>query len=79
MPSRLPSNKAGRKEISPRLIRRGEISFSNTFSNKSGLVFRGGKGLGTLVCLRGTEEPVSADPAEKNLTDFQVVWGDTYE
>ena len=40
---------------------------------------RDGKGLGTLVCLRGTEEPASVDPTEKNLTDFQVVWADTYE
>ena len=40
---------------------------------------RNGKGLGTLVCLRGTEEPTSVDPTEKNLTDFRVVWGDTYE
>ncbi len=39
---------------------------------------REGKGLGTLVCLRGTEEPVSADPTEKNLTDYVVAWGDTY-
>ena len=39
---------------------------------------RDGKGLGTLVCLRGTEEPSSVDPTEKNLTDFQLVWGDTY-
>ena len=39
---------------------------------------RNGKGLGSLFCLRGTEEPTSVDPTEKNLTDFQVVWGDTY-
>ncbi len=39
---------------------------------------RDGKGLGTLVCLRGTEEPTSVDPSEKNLTDFIVAWGDTY-
>ena len=39
---------------------------------------RDGKGLGTLVCLRGTEEPTSTDPTEKNLTDFIVAWGDTY-
>ena len=39
---------------------------------------RDGKGLGTLVCLRGTEEPASTDPTEKNLTDFIVSWGDTY-
>ena len=39
---------------------------------------RDGKGLGTLVCLRGTEEPTSTDPTGKNLTDFIVAWGDTY-
>ena len=38
---------------------------------------RNGKGLGTLVCLRGTEEPTSVDPTEKNLSDFRVVWADT--
>ena len=39
---------------------------------------RDGKGLGTLVCLRGTDEPTSMDPTEKNLTDFIIAWGDTY-
>ena len=40
---------------------------------------RGGKGLGSLFCLRGTDEPITPDPSEKNLTDFQVIWGDTYD
>ena len=39
---------------------------------------RGGKGLGSLFCLRGTEETARADPAEKNLTDYRVVWSDTF-
>ena len=39
---------------------------------------RGGKGVGSLVCLRGTDEPATQDPGENNLTDFQVLWSDTY-
>lgn len=37
---------------------------------------RQGKGLGSLFCLRGTEEPDTPDPTEKNLTDYQVLFGD---
>ena len=40
---------------------------------------RGGKGLGSLLCLRGTDEPGTPDPAEGNLTEFMVVWSDTYD
>ena len=40
---------------------------------------RGGKGLGSLVCLRGTDEPSTPDPAEGNLTEFQLLWSDTYD
>ncbi len=40
---------------------------------------REGKGLGSLFCLRGADEPNTPDPSEKNLTDFQVIWGDTYD
>ena len=39
---------------------------------------RGGKGVGSLVCLCGTDEPATQDPRENNLTDFQVLWSDTY-
>ena len=38
---------------------------------------RDGKGLGSLLCLRGTDEPSTPDPTENNLTDFQLLWGDT--
>ena len=38
---------------------------------------RDGKGLGSLICLRGTDEPSTPDPTENNLTDFQLLWGDT--
>ena len=38
---------------------------------------RRGKGLGSLFCLRGKEEPDTPDPTEKNLTDYQVLFGDT--
>ena len=39
---------------------------------------RDGKGLGSLICLRGTDEPSTPDPTENNLTDFQIIWSDTY-
>ncbi len=39
---------------------------------------RDGKGLGSLFCLRGTEEPETADPGEGNLTEFMIIWTDTY-
>ena len=38
---------------------------------------RDGKGLGSLICLRGTDEPSTPDPTENNLTDFQLLWGDS--
>ena len=40
---------------------------------------REGKGLGSLLCLRGREEPGTQDPAKGNLTEFQVLWSDIYE
>ena len=39
---------------------------------------RNGKGLGSLLCLRGTDEPSARDPGADNLADFRVLWGDTY-
>ena len=38
---------------------------------------RDGRGLGTLLCLRGTEEPSTPDPSGENLTAFQVLWSNT--
>jgi len=38
---------------------------------------RGGRGLGTLLCLKAAEKPGTRDPARGNLTEFQVCWGDT--
>ena len=38
---------------------------------------RNGKGLGSLLCLKGTDEPSSPDPSEKNLEEFQVLFCDT--
>ena len=38
---------------------------------------RNGRGLGSLLCLRGTEEPTTPDPTKKNLNDFQVLLCDT--
>ena len=40
---------------------------------------RGGVGLGSLFCLRNTDSPSTTDPAKGNLTQFQILWGDTYE
>ena len=39
---------------------------------------RGGKGPGSLFCLRGTDEPATPDPAKGNLTEFMVLYGDTF-
>ena len=40
---------------------------------------RGGQGLGSLFCLRGTDEPGTRDPGEGNLTEFTVLWCDSYD
>ena len=40
---------------------------------------RGGKGLGTLFVLRSVDQPDTPDPSEKNIKQFNVLWGDTYE
>ena len=39
---------------------------------------RDGKGLGSLMCLKATDEPSTPDPTQNNLTEFQVIWSDTY-
>ncbi len=39
---------------------------------------RDGKGVGSLLCLRNTDEPRTADPAEGNLGEFQLILGDMY-
>ncbi len=38
---------------------------------------RNGKGLGTLLCLKATDNPSTIDPSKENLTEFQVLWGDS--
>ena len=38
---------------------------------------RDGKGLGSLICLRGTDEPSTQDPTGTNLNEFQLLWGDS--
>ena len=40
---------------------------------------RNGKGLGSLICLRGTDEPSTPDPTGENLNEFQLIWTDTYQ
>ena len=38
---------------------------------------RNGKGLGSLFCLKDNDNTSSADPTEKDLKDFQVLWCDS--
>ena len=40
---------------------------------------RDGQGMGSLFVLRNTDEPSTPDPAEENLTEFLVLFGDVYE
>ena len=40
---------------------------------------RGGKGLGSLLCLRATDDPGTADPAKGNLAEFQVIYCDSLD
>ena len=39
---------------------------------------RDGMGVGSLLVLRNTDEPSTVNPAKGNLTEFQVLWGDTF-
>ena len=39
---------------------------------------RDGAGIGSLFVLRNTDEPSTLNPAKENLTEFQVLWGDTF-
>ena len=39
---------------------------------------RDGAGIGSLFVLRNTDEPSTVNPAKGNLTEFQVLWGDTF-
>ena len=36
---------------------------------------RNGKGVGSLICLRGGGEPSTPDPAKGTITDFCLLWG----
>ena len=40
---------------------------------------REGQGLGSLFVIRDTDEPSTTDPAKGNLTEFRVLFGDTYD
>ena len=39
---------------------------------------RDGKGIGSLFVLRNTDEPSTPNPAKGNLTEFQILFGDTF-
>ncbi len=38
---------------------------------------RDGAGIGSLFVLRNTDEPSTTNPAKGNLTEFQILFGDT--
>ncbi len=40
---------------------------------------RGGQGMGSLFVLRNTDEPSTVNPSAGSLTEFIVLFGDTYE
>ena len=39
---------------------------------------REGRGLGSLFVIRSTDEPSTPDPAAGNMTEFRILFGDTY-
>lgn len=39
---------------------------------------RQGRGLGSLFVLKNTDAPEPPDPASENLSQFLVLWGDTF-
>ena len=39
---------------------------------------RQGRGLGSLLCLRATDDPGSEDPARETLKNFHLLWGDDW-
>ena len=39
---------------------------------------RDGKGIGSLFVIRAVDDPSTIDPGEDNLTEFKVLFGDTY-
>ena len=39
---------------------------------------RGGLGLGSLFVIRNTDRPRTPDPSSGNLTEFKILFGDTY-
>ena len=38
-----------------------------------------GSGLGSLFVLKAVEAPSSSDPGENNLSEFYIIWGDTWK
>ena len=38
---------------------------------------REGRGMGTLIVIRNTDDTRTPDPAEGNLTEFRILFGDT--
>ena len=64
------------------LINQVPLICSYGFVNDLALPFRhlrGGKGIGSIFVIRAVDEPSTVNPGEGNLTEFKVMWGDTYE
>ena len=40
---------------------------------------REGRGLGSLFCVKGTDETSTQDPAKDSLEEFRIYWGDVYD
>ena len=40
---------------------------------------RDGAGIGSLFVLRNKDDSAARDPAKGNLTEFQLLWGDTFD
>ncbi len=39
----------------------------------------GGRGIGSLFCLKAVDNPSSEDPGQNNLKEFRLYWGDRFE
>ena len=63
------------------LINQIPLICSDGFVNDLAAPFRhlrAGKGVGSLFVIRAVDEPSTTDPGENNLTEFKVLFGDTY-
>ena len=64
------------------LVNQVPLVCSYTYLNDLLLPFRHlreGRGMGSLFCLKNTDEPSTPDPAKENLTEFILMLGDTFD